>query len=87
MNWQIFIAVLGILGAPVTLLVQWFLNRRKDGVDVTAGIAGASQDAVETMQQVMVELKEQVALLKEENKELKKQVAQLDAEVRRLRAS
>lgn len=92
MSEAVVIAIIGILGVPVTVLVSWLVNKRKSKGDVYASIAGASQDAVETMTSVMVELRAQVQQLtleannlKEENRQLRGEIANLHVEIMKLR--
>lgn len=85
MSEQLAIAIVGILGIPITYFAIWLVNRKKNMGEAYSAIAGASQDAVETMNAVMSELRDQVQLLKEENKALRDEVKKLHQEVENLR--
>lgn len=91
MSPEIIIAVISVLGIPVTMVIQWFLNKRKNKIDLTAALTGASQDAVETMLLVMNDLRQQVEnltkeaeCLREENVSLRKETEALKAENQKL---
>ena len=84
----IIVALIGTL----TTLTAWRLNRHKDAAAADSSIAEGANFAVETMLQVMGELREQVerltaeaANLKQENRELRFQIGILQAEIRKLR--
>lgn len=83
----IIIAIIGLLSAPVTVTVTWFVNRRKNTAELYAAMTGASQDAVETMATVVQELREQVRVLSVENKELRKHIAELQRQIRVLESN
>lgn len=51
------IAVVGVLAAPIAAFMTWFFNRKKNIADIYNVIAGASGEAVETMQATMQELR------------------------------
>lgn len=83
--------LVALIGALTTVLA-WRLNRRKDSAVTESSIAEGANFAVETMLQVMSELREQVerltaeaANLKQENRELRVQIGILQAEIRKLR--
>ena len=57
MDNSFWIAVIGILAAPIAAFFTWFLNRKKHIADIYNVIAGASGEAVETMQLTMQELR------------------------------
>lgn len=53
----IWIAVVGVLAAPLAAFSTWFLNRRKNYADLYNVLSESSQTAVETMQMTMQELR------------------------------
>lgn len=101
MDPAILIAIIGVLAAPFAALITWMLNRKKHIADIYAALSESSQNAVETMQLTMNELRIELEearrkiedliaeneLLRTDLKELKAQNEQLMAELQRLRAS
>lgn len=57
MDSSIIIAVVGVLAAPIAAFMTWLFNRKKNIADIYNVIAGASGEAVETMQATMQELR------------------------------
>lgn len=84
MNESIFIAVIGILAAPLAAFVTWFVNRKKHVAEIYGVLAESSQTAVETMQSTMATLHEElIAAHKKiddlilENKQMQKEIVEL----------
>lgn len=57
MSEALIIALMGLLVSPFAVFITWFLNRKKNMADIYSVITGSSQDAVETMQLTMQELR------------------------------
>jgi uncharacterized protein (DUF3084 family) len=53
----ILVAVIGVLAAPLAVLLTWLLNRRKHITEIYNMVSESSQTAVETMQITMQELR------------------------------
>ena len=101
MEPTILVAVVGVLAAPLAALLTWTLNRKKHVADIYMALSESSQNAVETMQVTMNELRIELAearnkiedliaeneLLRNDLKELKAQNERLMAELQHLRAS
>jgi chromosome segregation ATPase len=66
MDGAILIAIIGILAAPVAAIVTWLTNRKKHVADIYESISESSQNAVETMQLTMNELR--IELVEAKNK-------------------
>jgi regulator of replication initiation timing len=62
----IWIAIVGVLAAPVAAFSTWFLNRKKNYADLYSVLSESSQTAVETMQMTMQELR--IELIESRNK-------------------
>ena len=57
MSEALIIALMGLLVSPFAVFITWFLNRKKHMADIYSVITNSSQDAVETMQLTMQELR------------------------------
>jgi len=57
MDGAILIAIIGILAAPIAAIVTWLANRKKHVAEIYESISESSQNAVETMQLTMQELR------------------------------
>lgn len=57
MDVSIVVAIIGVLAAPVAAFVTWLLNRKKHIADIYNALSESSQNAVETMQLTMHELR------------------------------
>lgn len=84
MDTPIIIAIIGVLSAPIGVLVTWMLNRKKHVADIYTALSESSQVAVETMQLTMQELrielteaKEQMQALIQENELLRTDLHEL----------
>ena len=53
----LWVAIVGVLAAPIAAFVTWFLNRKKNYADLYNVLSESSQTAVETMQLTMQELR------------------------------
>jgi peptidoglycan hydrolase CwlO-like protein len=62
----LWIAIVGVLAAPIAAFVTWFLNRKKNYADLYSVLSESSQTAVETMQLTMQELR--IELIEAKNK-------------------
>lgn len=60
MDNAVFIAIVGILAAPIAAVVTWFVNRKKNIADIYASLSESSQTAVETMQMTMITLHDEL---------------------------
>lgn len=87
MDNSFWIAIVGILAAPIAAFFTWFLNRKKHIADIYNVIAGASGEAVETMQLTMQELRvelldarQKIDELIDENQLLRADLAALKAQ-------
>lgn len=70
MDASFYIAILGVLAAPIAAFLTWFLNRKKHLADIYSVIAGASGEAVETMQMTMQELRHELSEARQKIEEL-----------------
>ena len=68
----VWIAVLGLLVAPVASYITWILNRRKRTTDVSSSLVSASNTAVAAITDVLEELRVELHNAKLEIEELKK---------------
>jgi len=57
MDGAILVAIIGILAAPFAALITWLTNRKKHVAEIYESISESSQNAVETMQLTMNELR------------------------------
>jgi chromosome segregation ATPase len=93
MDSSFVLAIVGVLAAPIAAFFTWFLNRKKHLADIYGVIAGASGEAVETMQMTMQELRlelsearQKIEELIEENELLRQDLAALKAQNEQLMA-
>lgn len=70
MDGSLIVAIMGILVAPLAAFFTWFLNRKKHIADIYSVIAGASGEAVETMQLTMQELRLELTEARQKIEEL-----------------
>ena len=70
MDSSMIIAIIGVLAAPIAAFFTWFLNRKKHLADIYSVIAGASGEAVETMQMTMQELRHELQEARQKIEEL-----------------
>jgi predicted nuclease with TOPRIM domain len=70
MDSSFIIAIIGVLAAPIAAFLTWFLNRKKHLADIYSVIAGASGEAVETMQMTMQELRHELQEARQKIEEL-----------------
>lgn len=70
MDSSFLIAIIGVLAAPIAAFMTWFLNRKKHIADIYSVIAGASGEAVETMQVTMQELRHELSEARSKIEEL-----------------
>jgi hypothetical protein len=60
MDTPLLVAIIGVLSAPLAVLVTWFVNRRKHVADIYTALSESSQAAVETMHMAMNELRNEL---------------------------
>lgn len=70
MDSSMILAIIGVLAAPIAAFFTWFLNRKKHIADIYNVIAGASGEAVETMQATMQELRHELIDARQKIEEL-----------------
>lgn len=73
MDASIIVAIVGVLAAPVAAFATWFLNRKKHIADIYNALSESSQNAVETMQMTMNELRIELSEAREKIEELIKE--------------
>lgn len=56
------LAIVAALATPIGIFVGWFLNRKKNVADIYAVLGASSQTAVETMQETMNTLHEELKI-------------------------
>ena len=66
----LWVAIVGVLAAPIAAFVTWFLNRKKNYADLYNILSESSQTAVETMQLTMQELRIELVEAKDKIDEL-----------------
>lgn len=81
---QLIAALTALVAAPLASIVTWRLSRSHQDAQTDATVAQAASVSVETMLQVMEQLKQDIADLTAENEKLREQTAALHQEVRRL---
>ena len=69
----LWVAIIGVLAAPIAAFVTWFLNRKKNFADLYSVLSESSQTAVETMQLTMQELRIELVEAKDKIDELIKE--------------
>ena len=57
MEPAVVFAIVGALSTPIAVVITWILNRKRHIADIYEAISGSSQNAVETMQITMNELR------------------------------
>lgn len=70
MNDAIFIAVIGLLAAPIAALVTWMANRRKNIGDIYTALTDSAQTSIEMMQNTMETLHDELNLATKKIEEL-----------------
>lgn len=70
MDSAVIAALIGVLAAPIAAFATWFINRKKHIADIYTAIAGASGEAVETMQMTMQELRHELSEARQKIEEL-----------------
>jgi predicted nuclease with TOPRIM domain len=70
MDGAILIAIIGILAAPLAATITWMTNRKKHVAEIYESISESSQNAVETMQITMQELRTELVETKSKIDEL-----------------
>lgn len=81
----LWIAIIGVLAAPIAAFVTWLLNRRKSFADLYNVLSESSQNAVETMQLTMQELRIELVDAKEKIEELIQENELLREDLRELK--
>ena len=101
METAIVVAMISVLAAPLAAFLTWLVNRKKHVADIYNVLSESSQNAVETMQMTMHELRIELSeakvkideliseneLLRKDLHELKVQNEQLIAENRQFKAT
>lgn len=70
MDGAVLIAIIGILAAPLAAIITWLTNRKKHVAEIYESISESSQNAVETMQLTMGELRTELVEAKNKIDEL-----------------
>lgn len=70
MDVSIIVAIIGVLAAPLAAFATWFVNRKKHISDIYNALSESSQNAVETMQMTMNELRKELVEAKDKIEEL-----------------
>lgn len=81
----IIIAMIGILAAPLAAVATWMVNRKKYTAEIYSVLSNSSQNAVETMQITMNELRIELTEAKVQISKLIKENELLRQELRTLR--
>lgn len=81
---EVIVAAIAILSAPLAATVTWRLSKRKNLAEVDSTVVRAASVSVETMLQVVAQLRLDIAELTEENRILREETAKLHREVQRL---
>lgn len=61
MSEALIVAMVGLLAAPVAAFITWVANRKKNVADIYSILSESSQNAVETMQVTMNELRTELS--------------------------
>lgn len=81
MTEALWAALIGLLAVPISLVVGWFVNRKKNVSDIYKSITdqsvGAAGAAVEAMQTAMDTLSESLDRATEKIEQLQKEIAEL----------
>lgn len=70
---SVYVALMGLLSAPIAAYVGFRLNKKKTDTDISNSIASASGDAVGAIKEVMTALAVELKETKNELAEFKKQ--------------
>lgn len=70
MDTAIVVAMISVLAAPLAAFITWFINRKKHVADIYSILSESSQNAVETMQLTMNELRVELVEAKKKIDEL-----------------
>lgn len=81
----LWIAMIGVLAAPIAAFVTWFLNRKKNYAELYNVLSESSQTAVETMQLTMGELRLELIQARNKIEELIVENAALRDDLRELK--
>lgn len=81
MTEALWVAIVGLLAVPLSLLIGWFVNRKKNISDIYKNITdqsvGAAGEAVKAMQTAMDTLSESLDRATEKIEQLQKEIAEL----------
>ena len=81
MSEALWVAIVGLLAVPVSLVVGWLVNRKKNISDIYKNITdqsvGAAGAAVEAMQNAMESLSHELATASEKIEQLSREIAEL----------
>lgn len=81
---ELIAALTALVAAPLASIVTWRLSRQYQSAQTDSAMAQAASVSVDTMLQVMEQLKQDITDLTEENKKLREQTQALHKEVQRL---
>ena len=91
MSEALIVAMVGLLAAPFAAFITWVVNRKKNVADIYSILSESSQNAVETMQVTMNELRIELSEARQkiddliaENQELRKDLASLKTQNEKL---
>jgi len=70
MDTAIIVAIVSILAAPLAAFMTWFVNRKKHVAEIYNVLSKSSQNAVETMQLTMNELRVELVEARKKIEEL-----------------
>ncbi len=81
MNDALWVAVLALLATPLSLIIGWLVNRKKNISDIYKNITdqsvGAASSAVETMQTAMESLSAELNHATQKIEQLTKEISEL----------
>lgn len=81
MSEALWVALIGLLAVPISLVVGWFVNRKKNISDIYKSITdqsvGAAGLAVEAMQSAMETLSKELAAATVKIEQLQKEISEL----------
>lgn len=81
---ELVAAITALVAAPLASIVTWRLSRQHQAAQTDSTLAQAASVSVDTMLQVMEQLKQDIADLTDENQKLREQTQALHEEVQRL---
>ncbi len=85
MNEALFIAVLGLLAAPIAAFITWLANRRKNVGDIYQSLTESAQASVDFMQGTMETLHAELILAQDKIERLIEENQKMQSEISKLR--